>query len=52
MSIVKKEAKETKYWLKLIKANNTGLYEKIESLEANSEELIKIISKIIINSSS
>ncbi len=52
MSIVKKEAKETKYWLKLIKANNTALNGIIESLEANNEELIKIISKIIINSSS
>jgi len=53
MGIVKKEAKETKYWLQLIKVANEEKYaENIDPLEAVNEELIRIISKIIINSSS
>ncbi len=51
MSLVKKEAKETKYWLKLIRLNNDNTYNvKIAELEDSNETLIKIISKIIINS--
>lgn len=52
MTIVKKEAKETKYWLRVIKANNdTKFSSKIEELENETEELIRIISKIVIKSS-
>lgn len=53
MGIVKKEAKETKYWLKLIRLTNDKKYwEEIDKLGCENEELIKIFSKIIINSSS
>lgn len=53
MGIVKKEAKETKYWLQLIRVSNEKKYsENVNILEAANEELIRIISKIIINSSS
>lgn len=52
MSLVKKEAKETKYWLKLIRMNNDRrFYQKINDLEDGNEILIKIFAKIIINSS-
>lgn len=53
MSLVKKEAKETKYWLKLIRVTNTDkLYPTIDRLEIECEELIRIIATIIIKSSS
>lgn len=53
MSIVKKEGKETKYWLILIKTtNDTKFTQEINGLLQENEELIKIISKIIIKSSS
>lgn len=52
MGIVKKEAKETKYWLKVIRlSNNKRYYQIIDPIGQESEELIKIISTIIINSS-
>lgn len=51
MGIVKKEAKETKYWLKVIRlSNDKNFYEKIDLLGMENEELIKIFAKIIINS--
>ena len=53
MSLVKKEAKETKYWLKLIRlTNNQKFWNRIDELGGENEELIKIFAKIIINSSS
>ena len=53
MSLVKKEAKETKYWLKLIRVTNTDKhYMKIDSLGIECEELIRIIATIIIKSTS
>ena len=53
MSLVKKEAKETKYWLKLIRMNNDNrFHNQIIDLEEINETLIKIFAKIIINSTS
>lgn len=51
MGIVKKEAKETKYWLEIIKLSNPKLSRAITKLQEENEELIKITAKIIINSS-
>jgi len=53
MGLVKKEAKETKYWLKLIRLTNTNTYwDEIDKAGIENEELIKIFAKIIINSTS
>lgn len=53
MGLVKKEAKETKYWLKLIRlTNDEKLWQEIDKNGEENEELIKIFAKIIINSSS
>ncbi|KKR76290.1 MAG: hypothetical protein UU21_C0013G0009 [Candidatus Levybacteria bacterium GW2011_GWA2_40_8] len=51
MGIVKKEAKETKYWLEIIKLANPKLLREAEKLQDENEEIIKITAKIIINSS-
>jgi len=51
MSIVKKEAKETKYWIKLIRFNNESrFFQKLDTLSDKNEELIRIIATIIIKS--
>jgi len=51
MGIVKKEAKETKYWLTLIRfTNNSMFYDRIDLLQGENEELIKIFATIIIRS--
>ncbi|KKP59336.1 MAG: hypothetical protein UR52_C0008G0046 [Candidatus Gottesmanbacteria bacterium GW2011_GWA1_34_13] len=51
MGVVKKEAKETKYWLKIIRlTNEKKFYTMIDELGFENEELIKIFAKIIINS--
>ena len=47
-SIAKREAKETLYWLQLIKETNVQLAD-VEVLEDEATQLIRIISKIIIN---
>ena len=53
MGLVKKEAKETKYWLKLIRlTSDTSLYEQIDKIGIENEELIKIFASIIIKSTS
>ena len=50
MGIVKKEAKETKYWLKLIRlTNDKKFWAEIDEIGIENEELIKIFAKIIIN---
>lgn len=51
MGIAKKEAKETKYWLEIMKLTNKQFLKQIEDLQKENEELVKIIAKIIINSS-
>jgi len=51
MGIMKKEAKETKYWLRLIRLSNSEVfYKEVDEMGIESEELIKIFAKIIINS--
>jgi four helix bundle protein len=50
IGIVKKEAKETKYWLEIIKRTNPKLSVEVTGLQEENEELIKITAKIIINS--
>jgi len=47
MNIAKKEARETFYWLKLIKEENPSLLEKLEHLLKENEELIKILTTIV-----
>ncbi len=47
LSIVKKETKETKYWLELILQLNPNLKDKIEPLIQESEILVKIFFSII-----
>lgn len=48
-TIVRKELKETRYWLRIIAELYPNLTARLTSLISESEELIKIISKIIIN---
>ncbi|MBP9746832.1 MAG: four helix bundle protein [Saprospiraceae bacterium] len=51
MGIIRKEAKETKYWLRLIRlSNKKEFYNEVDRLGIENEELIKIFAKIIINS--
>jgi four helix bundle protein len=50
-TIVKKETKETNYWLKMISATNAGFSKRMESLIKEGEELEAIISSILIKSS-
>ena len=49
LTIAKKEAKETKYWLLLLSDHNPKIKEKFSSLLDEISQLILIISKIIIN---
>lgn len=50
MGVVKKEAKETKYWLKVIRASNAKTFTpEIDMLGQENEQLIKIFAKIILN---
>ncbi|OGG28910.1 hypothetical protein A2973_04350 [Candidatus Gottesmanbacteria bacterium RIFCSPLOWO2_01_FULL_49_10] len=53
MGVVKKEAKETRYWLTLIKfTNDKKFHGRIERLLQENEELIRIFASIIIKSKS
>ncbi|MEO5788641.1 MAG: four helix bundle protein [Gelidibacter sp.] len=47
MKISRKEAKESKYWLRLIKATNEDFLVEIEKLIIEAEELRQILSAII-----
>lgn len=47
--IVRKEAKETLYWLELLRDTNTTLKVTSESLIKECQELVRIISAIIKN---
>jgi four helix bundle protein len=44
-----KEARETKYWLRLIEAVNIGRGDGIIALKTEADEISKIIARIIIN---
>ncbi|MBI5449381.1 four helix bundle protein [Candidatus Gottesmanbacteria bacterium] len=48
-TIVRKELKETRYWFRIIAEVYPQLAPRLAGLIQESEELIKIISKIIIN---
>ena len=50
MSIALKEARETNYWLRLMKATEVVTEEQISNLLEESEELKKILASIIISS--
>lgn len=47
MNISKKEARESRYWLKIILLNNPNLEEKIKHLELKNLEIINILTKIV-----
>lgn len=47
--ICKKEAKETKYWLELISEINPRLKLRMREILLEVDELIKILSKMILN---
>ncbi|MDO8686803.1 MAG: four helix bundle protein [Candidatus Berkelbacteria bacterium] len=51
MNIAKKEARETIYWLKLIRDTNINLKEKLEILLGENQEIINILTKIVKTSS-
>jgi four helix bundle protein len=51
MSIASKEARETRYWLKLIKEANIIEYSVEDTLD-EIEQLIKILTKIVKTSQS
>jgi four helix bundle protein len=44
--ICKKEAKESSYWLMLLKNNNPEQFENLAALEDESQQLVLIFSKI------
>lgn len=46
--IVRKEGKETCYWLSLIADTNDGVAKEIEYLKQEGKEIVKIVSAIII----
>jgi four helix bundle protein len=48
-SIVKKENKETNYWLKVVEDTNSEIAPRIQELKQEGIELVKIISAIIIS---
>lgn len=50
VKIARKEAKETTYWIELIKEHNTNLANRMELLLQESIELTKILSAIIVKS--
>ncbi len=46
-TIVRKEGKETRYWLRLIADTNSSYKTRMEGLIQEAEEIIKIVSSII-----
>jgi len=51
MSIASKEARETNYWLRLIRDSSLVPKDNVEMLVTGSEELIKILTSIVKTSS-
>lgn len=49
-SIVRKESKETNYWLRLISDTNVFLESRMVGLRQEGKEIVKIVSSIILNS--
>lgn len=50
LTIVKKETKETNYWLRVIAETNSGYKKRMESLIQEGQEIEAIISSIIMKS--
>lgn len=50
LTVVRKEGKETTYWLLLLSELNLQIKEKIENLIREGNEVVSIVSKIISNS--
>lgn len=50
-TIVKKETKETNYWLKVISATNSRFSKRMESLIKEGQEIEAIVSSILLKSS-
>ncbi len=48
-SIVRKEGKETDYWLNIIADTNTGFKPRMKDLINEAQEIIKIVTSIIYN---
>lgn len=48
-TVVRKELKETRYWLRIIAELYANLKPRLQSLLQENEELIKIVSSIIIS---
>lgn len=48
-SLVRKEGKETNYWLRLIEDTNPEFKSRMANLKQEGKEIIKIVSAIIIN---
>jgi len=48
-TIVKKENKETNYWLRVIQDTNPNIEKRISDLQKEGLELVRIISSIIIS---
>lgn len=46
-SIARKEARETRYWLRLLAASGIAKESQLEELLAEAEELVKILASII-----
>lgn len=49
-AIVRKEGKETNYWLRLIEDTNPTFKNRMISLRQEGKEIVKIVSTIILNS--
>jgi len=47
MSIASKEARETHYWLRLIRDSSLTSKDNVEKLVADSEELVKMLTSIV-----
>ncbi len=50
-TIVRKELKETRYWLRIIEELFPGIKPRLHNLLQENEELIKIVSSIIVSAS-
>ena len=48
-SIVRKESKETNYWLRIIFDTHEDLQEEMKELRQEGKEIVKIVSTIILN---
>ncbi len=48
-AIVRKQGKETNYWLRLIADTNPGFEERMKNLRQEGKEIVKIVSTIILN---